>query len=167
MTVQRASYRTRQFVAALNPRVRRRELREVEARLGPQLMPLFKTMLKRDQRHCIDVYTRLRDWGCEDGDVLTAALLHDAGKGSMAGGRVRLWHRVAYVVLEAGAPQFIRPWSKYNRGLRTLRDHGRRGVVLAEAFGAPEQVLHLLREMEWADTTDPRAALLREADEAS
>jgi hypothetical protein len=163
----RPLYRTRQFIGALRPRVRRRELQDVEARLGEQLMPLFETMLKRDQRHCIDVYAQLREWGCEDGDVLTAALLHDAGKGSMAGGRVRLWHRVAYVLLEAGAPQLIRPLARYSRGLRALRDHGRRGAVLAEAFGAPAEVVQLLREMERPGTTDARARLLREADEAS
>jgi hypothetical protein len=163
----RPVYRTRQFIGALNPRIRRRELREVKERLGPQLMPLFETMLRRDQRHCIDVYSKLREWGCDDGDVLTAALLHDAGKGSMAGGRVRLWHRVAFVLLEAGAPQLIRPLSRRSRGLRALRDHGKRGAVLAEAFGAPDDVVRLLREMERAGTDDARARLLREADEVS
>ena len=92
-------------------------------------MPLFNSMLKHDQRHCIDVYTKLREWGCEDLEVLTAALLHDAGKGSMAGGRVRLWHRVAYVLLEAGAPQMIRPVSRYSRGIRALRHRAVEGEV--------------------------------------
>ena len=80
----RPLYRTRQFFGALRPRVRRRELREASARLGPQLTPLFLSMSRRDQRHCLDVCEKLRAWGCEDGEVLTAALLHDAGKGSMA-----------------------------------------------------------------------------------
>jgi hypothetical protein len=172
MTVNRAMYRTRQFIGVLRPRVRRRELREVEAMLGPQLMPLFKTMLKGDQRHCIDVYTKLREWGCEDTDVLRTALLHDAGKGSMAGGRVRLWHRVAYVLLEATAPGRGKPapvrWLiRRNPGLRAMRDHGKRGVVLAEAFGASAEVVHLMQEMEHKQSSDPRVTLLREADEAA
>ena len=163
----RPLYRTRQFFGALRPRVRRRELREASARLGPQLTPLFLSMSRRDQRHCLDVCEKLRAWGCEDGDVLTAALLHDAGKGSMAGGRVRLWHRVAYVLLEVGAPGLIAPLSRYSRGLRALRRHGERGAVLVEALGGPAEVVRLLREMERRGTADSRPLLLREADESS
>ena len=163
----RPLYRTRQFFGALRPRVRRSELRAARALLGTRLTPLFSSMSRRDQRHCLDMCEKLRAWGCEDGDVLTAALLHDAGKGSMAGGRVRLWHRVAYVLLEAGAPSMIRPLSRYSRGLRALRRHGERGVVLVEALGAPAEVVRLLREMERRETADSRALLLREADEGS
>jgi hypothetical protein len=163
----RPLYRARQFFGALQPRVRRSELRAARELLGPQLTPLFLSMSRRDQRHCLDVCATLRTWGCEDGDVLTAALLHDAGKGSMAAGRVRLWHRVTYVLLEAGAPSMIRPLSRYSRGLRALRRHGERGVMLVEALGGPAEVVRLLREMERSGTADSRALLLREADESS
>ena len=163
----RAMYRTRQFVGALRPVVRRSELREAEAVLGRQLMTLFASMSGRDQRHCLDVYEKLRASGCEDSEVLTAALLHDAGKGSLAGKRVRLWHRVAYVLLENGPSTAMKVASAGSRGIATLRDHGERGAVLADAFGASAEVVHLLREMERRVPTDPRAALLRAADEES
>jgi len=145
--------------------VRRSELREAEAVLGRQLMALFASMSGRDQRHCLDVYEKLRSAGCEDGEVLTAALLHDAGKGSLAGRRVRLWHRVAYVLLENGPDRVMKAASARSRGIATLRRHGERGAVLADAFGASAEVVHLLREMERARPADPRAALLRAADE--
>jgi len=163
----RAVYRARQFFGALRPRVRRSELRSAAEVLGPELTPLFLSMSRRDQRHCLDVCEKLRAWGCEESDVLTAALLHDAGKGSMAGGRVRLWHRVAFVLLEAGAPGMIRPLSRYSRGLRALRRHGERGVVLVEALGGAPEVVRLLREMERREAVDSRAVLLREADEGA
>jgi len=147
--------------------VRRSELRSAAELLGAELTPLFLSMSRRDQRHCLDVCEKLRAWGCEESDVLTAALLHDAGKGSMAGGRVRLWHRVVYVLLDAGAPGLIGPLSRYSRGLRALRDHGKLGAVLAEALGGPAEVVRLLREMERSGTADPGALLLREADESS
>ncbi len=50
-----------------------------------------------DQRHALDVVARLRAAGLTDPDLLAAALLHDAGKGP----RVRLWHRVVAVLVEA------------------------------------------------------------------
>src|SRR6266540_3718834 len=56
-----------------------------------------------DRRHALDVTARLVAAGQHDPDLLTAALLHDAAKGS----RMRLWHRVAGVVLEAIAPRAL------------------------------------------------------------
>jgi hypothetical protein len=53
-----------------------------------------------DQRHALDVLSRLRSAGETDPDLLAAALLHDAGKGR----RIRLWHRVASVLVEAIVP---------------------------------------------------------------
>jgi hypothetical protein len=158
-------YRARQFFGALRPVVTKSELVAVESVLGTQLMTLFASMPGSDQRHCIDVFERLRAAGCDDRDVLVAALLHDAGKGSLAGGRVKLWHRVAYVCLESGPEWAMRRAGDANRGIATLRDHGKRGVLLADAFGASSEVLHLLQEMDRERPADPRAALLKAADD--
>jgi len=163
----RPMHRTRQFLGALRPVVRRSELREAEGVLGRQLMTLFASMSGRDQRHCLDVYWKLRSSGCDDGEVLTAALLHDAGKGSLAGKKVRLWHRVAYVLLENGPDAAMKVASAGSRGIASLRDHGERGAVLADAFGASAEVVHLLREMERRRPGDPRAVLLKAADDDS
>jgi hypothetical protein len=56
-----------------------------------------------DRRHALDVVARLRAGGHHDPDLLCAALLHDAAKGH----RMRLWHRVAGVLLEALAPRLL------------------------------------------------------------
>src|SRR3990172_2792977 len=94
-TLDRPLYRTRQFFAALRPRVNEAELNEASALLRERLMPLFLSMARRDQRHCLDVHGALLRTGCHDQNVLLAALLHDAGKGGFAGAHVHLWHRVA------------------------------------------------------------------------
>ena len=52
----------------------------------------------------MDVVARLTTSGHDDPDLLVAALLHDAAKGH----RMRLWHRVAGVLLERFAPQALR-----------------------------------------------------------
>lgn len=57
-----------------------------------------------DRRHALDVSGRLLAAGHDDRDLLSAALLHDAAKGH----RMRLWHRVAGVLLEAVAPGLLR-----------------------------------------------------------
>ncbi len=65
---------------------------------------LFDRMPVADRRHGLDVAHRLLDAGQDDADLLAAALLHDAAKGH----RMRLWHRVTGVLLEAVAPGLLR-----------------------------------------------------------
>ncbi len=166
-TVNRPLYRTRQFFVALRPRVNEAELNEASALLGERLMPLFLSMARRDQRHCLDVYRALLRTACRDQDVLLAALLHDAGKGELAGARVRLWHRVAYVLLAAASPRLLARLAGGRGGLAALHHHCERGALLAEAHGAPQEVADLIRRHEESDRRDPRLLLLRAADDSS
>jgi hypothetical protein len=155
----RASYRSRQLLRSLRPRLEAEELAEAERFLGAALFPLFLSMAPRDQRHCLDVYRRLRAAGCADRELLMAALLHDVGKGR----QVRLWHRVAYVILMAVAP-WLRP--RLRGGLAALRDHPQRGAALLAAAGAPPGVVELVRGHEDSAGADERLSLLQEADDS-
>jgi hypothetical protein len=65
--------------------------------------PLFAEMPVADRRHALDVAARLAAADHQDPDLLGAALLHDAAKGD----RLRLWHRVAGVLLQAVAPRAL------------------------------------------------------------
>jgi hypothetical protein len=95
--------RVGQFVAHLTARVglaeeaRARDLLPEGARL------LFAAMPTADRRHGLRVAARLAAEGRADPDLLVAALLHDAAKGR----RLRLWHRVAGVLLQAVAPRSL------------------------------------------------------------
>ncbi|OGO53232.1 MAG: hypothetical protein A2148_01845 [Chloroflexi bacterium RBG_16_68_14] len=164
----RALYRSRQFFGSLRPRVDAdlragafRLLREPERRL-------FETMTPRDQQHCLHVYRRLRRQGHDDPDLLAAALLHDVGKG-----RIALWHRVAYVLLEAWAPGLLRrlavPGEGSERpafgGLYRCRHHPELGAELARQAGASDQVVALIRG-EDASALGERLVALQAADEA-
>lgn len=162
----RLLYRTRQFFAAIRPRVNQAELNEASALLGQRLMPLFLSMCRRDQRHCLDVYGALVRMGCHDQNVLLAALLHDAGKGELAGARVRLWHRVAYVLLAAGTPRLLARLAGGRGGLAALHHHSERGAMLAERHGAPAEVVDLIRRHEATAPADERLLLLRAADDS-
>lgn len=165
--LRRAGHRARQFLTSLRPRLDEGQRAEVRRQLGDGLLPLFESMALRDQQHCYGVYQRLRQRGCQDRDLLTAALLHDAGKGSMAGDPVRLWHRVAYVVLSAAAPALLRWLTKAGRGgLATLRHHPEAGARLAESLGASPRVIETILRHEEPGPTDDRLRLLQSADES-
>ena len=96
----RPAYRVRQFRDHLRARVSVEERATAHAILPPRATDVFDTMPVADQRHALDVVARLNAGGQTDPDLLAAALLHDAGKGR----RIRLWHRVATVLVEAVAP---------------------------------------------------------------
>lgn len=165
--VSRPIYRTRQFVTALRPRIADREYAEARALLGPQLIRLFDSMSPRDRRHCLDVYRDLVESGIGDPDVLSAALLHDSGKGTLSGANVRLWHRVVSVLLAAGAPPLLRRLSNGRGGLSVLRRHAEIGALLAEALGAPERVVQIIHEHEDRHQADDGQRRLRAADDRS
>jgi len=97
-------HRVGQFVAHVRARVDPSEEALVERVLPPAAQTLFREMPVADRRHGLDVAHQLLASGHDDRDLLAAALLHDAGKGH----RLRLWHRVSGVLLEAFAPGALR-----------------------------------------------------------
>jgi hypothetical protein len=97
-------HRVGQFVAHVRARVDPSEETLIERVLPTPAQALFRAMPVADRRHGLDVAHRLLASGHDDPDVLAAALLHDAGKGH----RLRLWHRVSGVLLEAVAPGTLR-----------------------------------------------------------
>ena len=96
-------HRVRQFVAHVGARVSADETARAHRILPPSAAGLFDGMPVADRRHALDVVERLIAGGNDDPDLLTAALLHDAAKGH----RMRLWHRVTGVLLEAFAPSTL------------------------------------------------------------
>jgi len=163
---ERPVYRTRQLIGALSPKIDVCERSEAAELLGRGLSPLFESMSTRDQRHGLDVYRTLKDQGHTDPDLLIASLLHDSGKAALAGVKVRLWHRIAFVLLEAGAPWALRRLARGRSGLAALNQHAERGAVVAEALGAPVAVVELIRRHEDVGSLDKRQQLLRIADDS-
>lgn len=171
MSLARAAYRARQFLGGLAPRISPEARATVAAYLGPH-QRLFSAMARRDQRHCLDVFQRLRCAGCEDHHLLAAALLHDVGKGE-----VSLWQRAAYVMLAAHSLRLVarlaRPGGRGWRGaLAALGDHPQRGAALAAAAGLPPATVRLIRQHEepaerGEPALGPLLLRLREADDSS
>jgi len=97
-------HRVEQFLGHVRASVTPSETANARSLLSDAAWPLFADMPVADRRHAVDVLSRLVAAGVDDPDLLAAALLHDAAKGH----RLRLWHRVAGVVLEALAPAQLR-----------------------------------------------------------
>lgn len=164
--VTRAFYRSRQFFTSLRPRVDG-ELRDEAFRsLNEGERRLFATMTRRDQQHCLDVYRRLVEEGHSDRNLLAAALLHDTGKG-----RIAVWHRVVFVLLDSAAPNVLERVARPGdgRGWREAayrcRHHPELGAELARKAGSSVEVVALIGEHE----TEPlreRLAALRAADDS-
>ncbi|MEO7000526.1 MAG: hypothetical protein ABI068_01820 [Ktedonobacterales bacterium] len=147
-TLQRAMYRVFQMERSLAPRPLDAQEQAILADvLPPGGQALFATMTRNDQRHSLTVYRALLARGCEDRDLLAAALLHDSGKGA---GRVPLWVRPLVVLLRAFAPGVLhwlaRPaptW--FRRPFYNAWRHAEIGAELAAAAGLPERVVLLIR----------------------
>ena len=153
----RARYRAWQVTHGLRPFIAPREIEEARGRLTPAEFALFLGAEARDRRHSVDLFEALRGAGAGESE-LAAALVHDVGKG-----RLRTWHRVAFVLLrstplvrrfevEAGAP--------WQQALWRLRHHARLGAERLEAAGSDERVVEVVRRHTDAPPDDD-AALAR------
>jgi hypothetical protein len=100
-------HRVEQFFGHLRARVAANEADLARRILPASAWPLFARMPVADRRHALDVVGRLTAAGRDDPELLVAALLHDCAKGE----RLRLWHRVAGVLLEAVSRRTIARWA--------------------------------------------------------
>lgn len=146
--VEAARYRVWQMWRSLAARRLEDEDRAIiDATLPPGGRALFATMSLNDQRHSLTVYRALRARGCDDPDLLAAALLHDSGKGN---GRVRLWVRPPFVLLRAFAPGLLRqlvraptPW--WRRPFYNAWYHAEIGAQCAADAGLSERAVLFIR----------------------
>ena len=176
--LRRPFYRGRQFslaaIAALRP-LSPAESAETRAGLPASAWGLFAGMSHADQRHSLNVLHTLIAAGQEHPALRQAALLHDCAKRE---GGVRIWHRVAVVLLKAFWPELLRRWAvapvpargDWRGPLWAHLRHAQRGAELAAARGCDPVAVTLIRRHQdglptgHADT-DRLLAALRAADD--
>ena len=158
--------RIRQFLVAVRARVSDDEMAVLERYLAPSQRDLFRAMPPIDQRHCLNVFNVLLQQSHSDPDLLRAALLHDVGKRG-----IRLWHRVAGVLLEAFWPALLeklavnRPQS-WLYGFYIYRYHADLSAKLAERSGCSPSVVELIKGHH-TPSENEHVKALREADRLS
>jgi type IV secretory pathway TrbD component len=160
-------HRVGQFVAHVRARVDPAEEALVERVLPLQAQALFRAMPVADRRHGLDVAQRLLASGHDDRDLLAAALLHDAGKGH----RLRLWHRVAGVLLEAVAPSVLRRLASadprsWRHAFHLYLHHDAISAEMAVSAGCGPRAGAFIRGQP-AATDAPLQMALKAADDAS
>ena len=166
MLFSRATYRSRQFFSSLRPHIDVTLRNDAFALLNDAERLVFESMTLRDQQHCLNVYHRLRAQH-DDRDLLVAALLHDCGKG-----RIALWHRVAYVLLDTAAPGILRriiaagDGPGWRQALYRCVHHEHLGAERAHQAGSTPRVTSLIRGDD-TDVVRQQLAALHAADDAS
>jgi len=135
--------------------------------LPPTARPLFDRMPVADRRHALDVVGRLTAAGRDDPDMLVAALLHDCAKGR----QMRLWHRVAGVLLEAASPAALERLASadarsWRHPFHLYLHHGDLSADAAAAAGCSPRAVALIRGAA-AEADASLAAAFKAADEAS
>lgn len=143
--IRQIFYRTWQFWQALTARLSDEDEELLRQELSPQELAAFKAMPLADQRHSLDVYRTLKGQGHTHPDLLKAALLHDIGK---AEANLRLWHRVAIVLVRAVYPRALR-WLAVPEGWRypfyAHYYHPLRGAEKAARLGCSPAIVELIR----------------------
>ena len=161
MSLARALYRTRQVIHALRPRIDAAGLDYARSMLNEKQRDLFFAMERRDQRHALEVASRLRPRTKSRG-LLTAALLHDCGKGA-----VPVWLRILKVLSPSLLTRFAsEDGPAWRAAAYRLEHHARIGADLAAEAGSSPTTVRLI----CGDTTaeeQPLLALLLAADDAS
>lgn len=160
--------RVGQFVAHVRAGVTPEEEAFARRTLPGSAWAVFARMPVADRRHALDVAGRLVNEGHDSPDLLAAALLHDAAKGP----RMRLWHRVAGVLLEALAPSFLRRLasadpSSWRHPFWLYLHHGPMSAELAERAGCTPATARLIRGVPGDEPEAQLLRALRAADDAS
>lgn len=171
-------YRVQQFLASLWPRVTAEEWVTVADSLPAAAATLFERMARRDQRHSLDVFQRVRQTAPDQADLAAAALLHDAAKTALPGRRLRLCHRVLIVLLQATRPGWVQQIARDDPGswrypfyLHT--HHPALGAELAQQAGCTPLTVALIRRHQQklahppSDEIEHLLVLLQAADDAS
>jgi hypothetical protein len=168
-----AIYRVRQFVRAAGALVRPSDGDEVLAsrHLPPAAANLFLAMPRYDRQHALGVLHTLRVQGHAEPDLLAAALLHDVGKTLQPHGALRLWHRVAIVLMRAFWPGLLERIGAEQPGswrypFFVQQHHAAISAELAQGAGCSAAVVELIRRHEDPpdQADDPLLSALQIAD---
>ena len=171
-----ALYRVQQFFHAARAVIWPESVgQELPARyLSPEALSLFEAMPGYDRQHALNVVRALQATGYQEPDLLAAALLHDAGKTVHQEDALRLWHRVAVVLLRCFGLGLLdrvaedRP-GNWRRAFFVQQHHAAIGAELARRAGCSPHTVALIRHHEdpASQVRDPDLAALQSADNTS
>jgi len=150
----RPFYRASQFFAELRHR-NPVEQAEWMLHLNDAQATLLESLPSSEQRHAVTVLCMLQQNGHREAALMQAALLHDAGKVLPAvrqgshGAQLRVWHRVAVVLIRALYPALLRRVAQDRPGswrypFYVLLHHAALGAGLAIEAGSDPLAAELI-----------------------
>jgi hypothetical protein len=147
MDCTRILHRLRQFGDVLFYQPQPEDYHAVEELLSTSLFELFTSLPPAEQRHGLIIYQMLAALGYTDASLLTAALLHDAGKACYP---LRLWERVWAVLVGHYLPELAARWSLgspvgLKRALVVAVRHAEWGAQMSAEHGADPLVVEVIR----------------------
>lgn len=160
--------RVAQAFGHVTARVDDADLALARSALPPAAVAVWEGMPVADRRHGLDVARRLLGLGIDDRDLVAAALLHDAAKGH----RMRLWHRVAGVVIEAVSRRWLARLASseadsWRHPFHLYLHHAAMSADAAMAAGCPPRAASFIRGSVETPADARLLAHLRAADEAN
>jgi hypothetical protein len=129
MNASRFLYRSRQFLQAFSTRSSPQDMELLTSILSPAQVELFQQMQKSERAHSLIVLDELMTQGEENPDLMTAALLHDAGKTRAP---IRLWERVMIVIVRVICQNCIQKWGTIDIDNPEKALGWRRAFIVAE-----------------------------------
>ncbi len=167
-----AVYRIRQFMRAAGALMRPVDGEALASRhLPPAAASLFLAMPRYDRQHALGVLHTLRVQGHVEPELFAAALLHDVGKTHQSHGELRLWHRVATVLMRAFWPGLLDRIGEEQPGswrypFFVQQQHAAISAELAQGVGCSAAVVELIRRHEDPpeEVDDPLLSALQTAD---
>ena len=110
-------------------------------------------MPRHDRQHALNVVRALQQRGRNEPELLAAALLHDAGKAAPRGGRVRIGHRVAVVLMRAFWPALLERLARedaagWRQPFYVQQHHAAIGAQWAQEAGCSPVTVDLIRHHE-------------------
>jgi hypothetical protein len=165
--LRRALYRFRQFWLNLSSRPEAAQLEQAQAVLSPQELALFACLQPSEQAHSLHLFQELQRCSQNHPHLLTAALLHDAGKIRYP---LALWERVLIVLTKAINPRLAHTWGEeappplgWRKAFVVARQHAAWGAELAAQAGSSAMTVALIRrhqDIHLNDSTDEESQLL-------
>jgi hypothetical protein len=158
--MRQAWLRFRQGLRALAAFARPVDTAAAQAVLSLELMGLFRRMRRSEQQHSLRVMRTLQAQGYSDPALLTAALLHDAGKSRYP---FTLVERTLVVLARKALPRQYAAWSRagpwgWRRMFAIAAQHPVWSAEDMAAAGAPELAVRLARRHQEPPIRNPQSA---------
>ena len=150
-------YRFQQFKLAIRPPSHPVPTKELTLHLNSMQLTLFRKLQPSEQWHAFLVYRTLKDKGCTDANLLSAALLHDIGKILFP---LNVWDRVMIVLANQIFPDQAKKWGGkspqgFFKQFVVAHQHADWGADLVSKTGASPELVDLILRHEQKSNENP------------